>query len=127
MPPTTLATPSCEGRISASKYDFNYTAARPGVIHALKVQYHRQLVRKLLVAIEEGGTVQELVPSVDLLKASWMLKRALSLISPATIQNCFRKAEFLFESADNPDPSQILQLNMHMKISESSMKTSCNM
>lgn len=65
-----------------------------GIIRAAKVHYRTQVVRKLLHALEDGTSIIDYAKSIDLLQALHMLKRAWFLVSPTTIENCFRKAGF---------------------------------
>ena len=66
-----------------------------GIIRAVKAHYRRQVNRKMLIGVENGMTTQEFSKTITVLDAMFMLKRALFLIKPETIQNCFRKGRFI--------------------------------
>ena len=66
-----------------------------GIIRATKVHYRTQLMRKMLQEVKDGTSIIDYAKSIDILKVLHMLKRACFLVSPATIENCFRKAGFL--------------------------------
>ncbi|CAF3529210.1 unnamed protein product [Rotaria socialis] len=48
----------------------------------------------MLQVVNDGTSIIDYAKSIDILKALHMLKRAWFLFSPATIENCFRKAGF---------------------------------
>ena len=66
-----------------------------GIIRAVKAHYRRQVNRKMVIGVENGMTTQEFSETITVLDAMFMLKRALFLIKPETIQNCFRKGRFI--------------------------------
>lgn len=68
-----------------------------GVIKTLKSYYRTQLVRKMMSAIESGVKMQEFIKKLDGFSAMYMLKRALFLVKPSTVTNCFRKAQIVKE------------------------------
>ena len=71
-----------------------------GVIRTMKSYYRTQLVRKIMAAIESGMTIQEFTKSkMDILTAMYMLKRALFLVKPSTVTNCFKKARIVKQNA----------------------------
>lgn len=79
-----------------------------GIIRATKAHYRTQIMRKLINAIDNGSSLANYAKSIDLLKSLHMLKRAWFLVSPSTIENCFRKAGFLNcienQESTEPDP-----------------------
>lgn len=78
-----------------------------GVIRSFKSHYRHQIIRRQLLAIERGQTLQQFGKSIDVLDALQMSKRAWSLVTPTTIQNCFRKAGFANTTIDETnDPLQ---------------------
>ena len=54
-----------------------------GIVQALN--------RNMLIGVENEMTTQEFSKTITVLDAMFILKRALFLIKPETIQNCFRK------------------------------------
>ena len=75
-----------------------------GIIRNVKVHYPSTNLRRLLEAVDNDKSTQEFVKSVDVLDALFMAKRAWSLITPQTIQNCFKKAGFqLVNNVDDTD------------------------
>uniref|UniRef100_A0A8C8SIN0 HTH CENPB-type domain-containing protein n=1 Tax=Pelusios castaneus TaxID=367368 RepID=A0A8C8SIN0_9SAUR len=64
-----------------------------GVIRNLKGHYRALLAAKALRS-PEPGRAAEIAGRVTLLDAVYMLHRAWSLVRPATVQSCFRKAGF---------------------------------
>lgn len=83
-----------------------------GIIRAAKAHYRTQLVRKMIKAVEQGMSTVEFAKSIDLLKASHMLKRSWFLVSPTTITNCFRKAGFIADEANCEEEIDELQTQM---------------
>ena len=65
-----------------------------GIIHNVKQYYRQQICRQQLIALENGFSLDQYKSSVNILKAMHMLKRALWLVKPTTVSNCFRKAGF---------------------------------
>ena len=65
-----------------------------GTIRALKAHYRRQVTPKILLAIEKGEDAQQVGKTISGLDAMFMLKRAMFLVSPLTVQNWFRKGKF---------------------------------
>jgi hypothetical protein len=72
-----------------------------GIIRTVKVHYRTQVMRRMLQAVDNGTSIIDYAKSIDILKALHMLKRAWFLVSPTTIQNCFRKAGFLVNGNTN--------------------------
>ena len=66
-----------------------------GNIRTVKVYYRTQLIRQMVIAIDNGVKLDDFARSVCILKALYLLTRAFFLLSPSTIYNCFRKAGFV--------------------------------
>jgi hypothetical protein len=73
-----------------------------GIIRTLKAHFRRQLD-----AVEKGVDPQEFSKSISILDAMFMLKRALFLVTPATIVNCFRKGKFILDENEIEDESHL--------------------
>ncbi|CAE1275072.1 unnamed protein product [Acanthosepion pharaonis] len=71
-----------------------------GITRSFKAYYRRELVRMQIAAIDATPPVplSEVAKQITVLKAMHMLKRALFMVKPSTIQNCFKKAGFVIES-----------------------------
>ncbi|CAE1241738.1 unnamed protein product [Acanthosepion pharaonis] len=71
-----------------------------GIIRSFKAYYRRELVRMQIAAIDATPPVplSEVAKQITVLKAMHMRKRALFMVKPSTIQNCFKKAGFVIES-----------------------------
>ena len=71
-----------------------------GIIRSFKAYYRRELVRMQIAAIDAIPPVplSEVAKQITVLKAMHMMKRALFMVKPSTIQNCFKKAGFVIES-----------------------------
>ncbi|XP_067391773.1 tigger transposable element-derived protein 4-like [Emydura macquarii macquarii] len=67
-----------------------------GVIRNLKGHYRALVAAKAILSPEPGraGWAAEIAGRVTLLDAVYMLHQAWSLVRPATLQSCFRKAGF---------------------------------
>ncbi|XP_044860229.1 tigger transposable element-derived protein 3-like [Mauremys mutica] len=67
-----------------------------GVVRNLKGHYRALVAAKALLSPEQGraGRAAEIAGRVTLLDAIYMLHQAWSLVRPATVQSCFRKAGF---------------------------------
>lgn len=65
-----------------------------GIIWSIKAQYRKILNRKQLLFLQANAekSTQEFVKSITILDAMFMLKRSLFLLSPVSIENCFKKA-----------------------------------
>ena len=46
----------------------------------------------MIIFLDDNGSVEDFDKSVDVLKAMFLIRRALFLLTPQTIKNCFRKA-----------------------------------
>ena len=68
---------------------------RLGIIRTVKVYNRTQLVRQMVIAIDNGVEPDDFARSISVLKALYMLKRAFFLLTPSAIYNCFRKAGFV--------------------------------
>ena len=66
-----------------------------GIIRTVKVYYRTQLIRQMVIAIDNGAKPDDFARSISVLKAIYMLKRAFVLVTPSTIYKCFRKADFV--------------------------------
>lgn len=62
-----------------------------GIIHAFKSYYRQNIVRKQIVAMELGKTVEEFSKSINILHAMHMTKRSFWMVKPTSIKNCFKK------------------------------------
>ncbi|CAF5215509.1 unnamed protein product, partial [Rotaria magnacalcarata] len=85
-----------------------------GIIRTVKVHYRTQVMRKMLQAVNYGTSIINYAKSIDILKALHMLKRSWFLVSPTTIQNCFRKADFLV----NDNTSDLDRMQEVLDVSE---------
>ena len=54
-------------------------------------------MRQFVLAIDNGKNLESYAKSVTVLKAIFLIKRSLFLISPQTITSCFKKAGFVIE------------------------------
>ena len=63
-----------------------------GIIRSVKSQYRGQLLRQMVIYLDQNNSVEQFAKGIDLLKALFMLRRAFFLLTPQTIQNCFIKA-----------------------------------
>ena len=68
----------------------------------------------MLQPVNDGTSIIDYAKSIDVLKALHMLKRAWFLVSPATIENCFRKAGFLV----GDDTSDVDKMQKVLDVSE---------
>ncbi|CAE1270261.1 unnamed protein product [Acanthosepion pharaonis] len=70
-----------------------------GIIRSFKAYYCRELVRMQIAAIDATPPVplSEVAKQITVLKAVHMMKRALFMVKPSTIENCF-KNRFVIES-----------------------------
>lgn len=74
-----------------------------GIIRNFKVHYRSSLIRKQLLALEAGMSLEQFSKSVNILQALQIIKRAWWLVTPTVINNCFRKAGFLNCAEDSND------------------------
>ena len=77
-----------------------------GIIRALKCQYRRHIVLKLLAIIESSDqdmSAVSLVRKINLLCSTRLLVEAWELISEETIVNCFKKAKFCHNNSHLSD------------------------
>lgn len=93
------------GNLSAIKLLFlppNTTAlAQPldqGIIRSVKQIYRKNLLRRMLLAMESDKTY-----SIDLLGAIHLLAHSWMQVQPATIQNCFARAQFKMPEGGNDE------------------------
>ncbi|CAE1153554.1 unnamed protein product [Acanthosepion pharaonis] len=63
------------------------------IIRSFKAYYRRELVRMQIAAIDATPPVPlyEVAKQITVLKAMHMIKRALFMVKPSTIQNCFKR------------------------------------
>ena len=74
----------------------------PGVIRCLKAHYRNSLAKLRLLAFEEKRDF-----IVNVLEAMRLLRRAWNSVSEVTIQNCFKKANFVrLEDEDNIEETE---------------------
>uniref|UniRef100_A0A1I8M6K0 HTH CENPB-type domain-containing protein n=1 Tax=Musca domestica TaxID=7370 RepID=A0A1I8M6K0_MUSDO len=71
-----------------------------GIIHAFKSYYRQNIVRKQIVAMELGKTVEEFSKSINILQAMHMIKRSFWMVKPTSIKNCFKKAKLMKTSPE---------------------------
>lgn len=62
-----------------------------GIIQSFKAQYRKCLTRKQVLAIESGH-MDTFLKKFSILDALYIVKRSWWLVTPQTIQNCFRKS-----------------------------------
>ena len=73
-----------------------------GVIRCLKAHYRNSLAKMRLLAFEEKRDFK-----VDVLEAMRLLRRAWNSVSEVTLQNCFKKANFVrLEDEDNIEETE---------------------
>ncbi|XP_039969898.1 tigger transposable element-derived protein 6-like [Bactrocera tryoni] len=77
-----------------------------GIIHTFKAYYRQMIVRKQLLVLEKGNTVEEFKKTFNLLTAIHMIKRACWMVRPETIANIFKKCQFVKESFEVKELSQ---------------------
>ena len=92
-----------------------------GIIRTTKVHYRTQVMRKMLQAVNDSTSIVDYTKSIDILKALHTLKLAWFLVSPATIENCFRKADFLV-SDDTSDVDKMQKVLDVLKFGEAIQK-----
>ncbi|XP_049304087.1 tigger transposable element-derived protein 6-like [Bactrocera dorsalis] len=68
-----------------------------GIIHCFKVYFRQIMVRKQILAIENGLSIKQFITSISILDALNFIKRAWWLVKSDTIRNCFQKAGFQVE------------------------------
>ncbi|XP_049304027.1 tigger transposable element-derived protein 6-like [Bactrocera dorsalis] len=68
-----------------------------GIIHCFKVYFRQIMVRKQILAIENGLSIKQFITSISILDAPNFIKRAWWLVKSDTIRNCFQKAGFQVE------------------------------
>ena len=78
-----------------------------GLIRAVKCHYRTQIIRQLVIHVDGGSEVADFAKKVDILKAMYLLRRAVFMLTPGSIQNCFRKAGF---RSDIPENSQVQEV-----------------
>ena len=84
------------------------TLLRPlnqGNIQFAKAHYRTQLIRQLVITVDNNGTVDHFANEAEFLTAIFMIKRAFFLVTPQTKTNCFKKAGFM-PSTDNEPESE---------------------
>jgi hypothetical protein len=83
-----------------------------GVIHTLKANYRRKLVRRMIAIFEAKGSC---IPrDINLYEAIIMLSNAWNEMNPTVIRNCFKKCGFIsneeitttIELIEDPDNSE---------------------
>lgn len=63
-----------------------------GIIHAIKVHYRKQVVKRLICLMETVSNVSELINSINCLNAIQWVKESIEKLPPTVVPNCFRKA-----------------------------------
>ncbi len=87
-----------------------------GIIHTFKVHYRQQIVRKQLLALKKGLSLPQFAKTIDVLEALKLIERSWRLVTPTTIQNCFRKAGFSrVENEEDPEVAETVQLQIPLK------------
>ncbi|XP_054720763.1 tigger transposable element-derived protein 6-like [Uloborus diversus] len=66
------------------------------IIHCVKVHYKKNLVRRLLAAVEMKRSVKEHLRTITVLDAIHIVCLSWASINETCIKNCFKKAGFLF-------------------------------
>ncbi|XP_037558463.1 jerky protein homolog-like [Dermacentor silvarum] len=70
-----------------------------GIIRSVKQTYRKNLLRRMLLVMDSGKTY-----TIDLLGAVHLLAHSWREVQPATIQNCFARAQFkILEGDDDAD------------------------
>lgn len=94
-----------------------------GIIKNFKHNYRTLILKHLLANIEVSVTANELVKRINLLDAVYFIKNAWHQVSCETVQNCFRKAGFTFDSQESQlafdtefEPEDELPLNLVVAI-----------
>lgn len=81
-----------------------------GIINAIKVQYRKRVLKRLICKMDTATHVSDLVKGVTYLDAISWLKESIDNLKEKVVPNCFRKAGFRFdESSDagNDDEDDI--------------------
>jgi hypothetical protein len=65
-----------------------------GIIRAFKVHYRQKIVRQQLLALEKELSLQQFAKTITVLEAMKLIEQSWRLVTPTTIQNCYRKAGF---------------------------------
>ncbi|XP_055843843.1 tigger transposable element-derived protein 6-like [Episyrphus balteatus] len=89
-----------------------------GIIHCFKAYYRQIIVRKQLLAIENGLTIKQFSKSITILRALMYIKRAWWLVKPDTISNCYQKAGFLPDENSEPEVEEIWDVPIEPTIFE---------
>lgn len=71
-----------------------------GIIHCFKVFYRQNLMRRQLLTLENGEKLQDFSKKFTILDALKIVKRSWWLVTPNTIENCFKKAGFYPSNLD---------------------------
>lgn len=94
-----------------------------GVIKNFKHNYRTLILKHLLANIEISNTAHDLVKRINVLDAVYFAKSAWDQVTAETVQNCFRKAGFTFDSQECPtsfevdfEPEDELPLNLLAEI-----------
>ncbi|KAH8019017.1 hypothetical protein HPB51_019214 [Rhipicephalus microplus] len=69
-----------------------------GIIRSVKQIYRKNLLRRMLIAMESAKTY-----SIDLLGAIHLLAHSWMQVQPATIRNCFARAQFKMPEEGNDE------------------------
>lgn len=65
-----------------------------GIIRAFKAHYLQKIVLQQLTAVDQNLSMQQFTKEITVLEALKFIKLSWCLVTPLTIQNCFRKAGF---------------------------------
>lgn len=65
-----------------------------GIIQNFKTWYRSIILKRILSKLESVTSSEELVKSITVLDAIYIIQEAWRKVSPVTIQNCFKKAGF---------------------------------
>jgi hypothetical protein len=79
-----------------------------GIIRCCKVYYRQAISRCQLSFLDKGEPQEAFSKHVDILRSMRMLKHAWWLVTPTTIQNCFRKAGFVCQDEETAAPGDTI-------------------
>lgn len=65
-----------------------------GIINAIKVQYRKRVLKRLICKMDTAENVSDLVKGISYVDAICWLKESIDNLSEKTVPNCFRKAGF---------------------------------
>lgn len=74
-----------------------------GIINAIKVQYRKRVLKRLICKIDTATNISDLVKGVTFLDAISWLKESIESLKETVVPNCFRKAGFQFVDSTDAD------------------------